>query len=265
VRLSPRLPVRRILDGLFVAALVALVAALAAMVAPRLLGYGTVAVMSGSMGREAPTGSLVLGRWREADEIAVGDVIVARRRGPGGVQLAPVLHRVVSVDAEESRIVVRTKGDANPHPDPEPYELPARVLVKAHVVPVLGFLAGFVKAPTGFFLLIAFPAIALAASTLYRIWAPPAAARADDEVAIEVEVEVEVEAEAEPDPAPVASDTYVFFAPGPRGYWLIEAVGPVPGVDAVVEDDSGRRYVVSLVARSPLPDDQRPCVYLLPT
>jgi hypothetical protein len=39
----------------------------------------------------------------------------------------------------------------------------------------------------------------------------------------------------------------------------------VPGVDAVIEDDSGRRYTVSMVARSPLPDDRRPCVYLLPT
>jgi signal peptidase I len=262
--------VRRVLDALVVAALVVIAAALLASVLPRLLGYGTLAVMSGSMGREAPTGSLVLGHEKARDEVARGDVIVARRRTAAGVEQAPVLHRVVSITREGERVVVRTKGDANPAADPEPYELPATVLTKAHAVPLLGYLVGFVKGPIGFLLVIAFPAIVLAASTLYRIWAPLAAPSPDETLRATPPTEtaalpVETDAAAEPEPAAAATGTYVFFAPGPRGYWLVEASGPVPGVGTAIGDDSGRRYVVSMVARSPLPDDQRPCVYLLPT
>ena len=224
------------------AALAALVAALAASVAPRLLGYGTVAVMSGSMGREAPTGSLVLGRWKAAEDVRSGDVIVARRAGT-----PPVLHRVVSVAEQGGTLVVRTKGDANASADPEPYELPPRVLAEDHVVPLLGYLVGFVKAPMGFFLLIALPAIALAASSVYRIWAPAEAEAA----------------EADP-PAPAAEPTvtHLLFVPGPHGYRLAERSGERPEVGATVAEE-GSTYVVSRLGRSPLPGDPRTCAFLL--
>jgi signal peptidase len=259
--------VKRALDAVVVAALVLIAAALLASVLPRLLGFGTLAVMSGSMGREAPTGSLVLGREKARDEVARGDVIVARRRSAAGLEQAPVLHRVVSLRREDGRVVVRMKGDANATVDPAPYELPPTVLAKEYAIPLLGYLVGFIKAPIGFLLVIALPAIALAASTLYRIWGQPVPrARQEDEVVLPAPAaEADAQIEAEPEAAPVAPGVYVYFAPGPRGYWLVEAVGPVPGVGAVIGDDSGRRYVVSMVARSPLPDDRRPCVYLLPT
>ena len=231
---------RRILDGVFVAALAALVLALAASVAPRALGLGTVAVMSGSMGRDAPTGSLVLGRWKAAGDVRSGDVIVARRAG-----LAPVLHRVISVGDRDGRPVVRTKGDANPSADAEPYELPQRVLAKEYVVPLLGYLVGFVKAPMGFLLLIALPAIALAGSSVYRVWAPPAGA---------------LETSAAEEPAPTM--THLLFVPGPLGYRLTEAHGEAPETGATVTEDAAT-YVVSKVARSPLPGDERACAYLL--
>jgi signal peptidase I len=235
------MPFRRILDGVFVAALAALVLALAASVAPRALGFGTVAVMSGSMGRDAPTGSLVLGRWKAGGDVRTGDVIVARRD-----RSAPVLHRVISVGDENGRLVVRTKGDANPNADPEPYALPSRVLAKEYVVPLLGYLVAFVKAPMGFMLLIALPAIALAASSVYRVWTPAAEA-------LETAVDVE--------PAP--SVMHLRFVPGPRGYRLAEAHGEAPATGATVADD-GVAYVVSKLACSPLPGDERACAYLLP-
>jgi signal peptidase I len=216
------------------------VLALAASVAPRALGFGTVAVMSGSMGRDAPTGSLVLGRWKGAGDVRTGDVIVARRDGS-----APVLHRVISVGDEDGQLVVRTKGDANPNADPEPYELPSRVLAKEHVVPLLGYLVGFIKAPMGFLLLIALPAIALAASSVYRVWAPP---------------EEAVEPATTEEPAPAV--THLLFVPGPRGYRLTEADGEVPETGATVTEH-GMAYVVSKLARSPLPGDGRACAYLL--
>jgi signal peptidase I len=199
--------------------------------------------MSGSMGRDAPTGSLVLGRWKAAGEVRTGDVIVARRAG-----LPPVLHRVISVRKDDGRLVVGTKGDANAAADPEPYELPPRVLAQAHVVPVLGYLLGFVKAPKGFFLLIALPALALAASSVYRIWTPAAP--------LEAGLAAAVEAPPEPE------TTHLLFVPGSLGYRLAEAAGHAPRPGATVTHDDAV-YVVSRLAASPLPADERACAYLL--
>jgi hypothetical protein len=50
----------------------------------------------------------------------------------------------------------------------------------------------------------------------------------------------------------------------PSGYELHEAEGDIPGVGSEVEQDD-RKLRVSKVASSPLPGDDRPCVYLQAT
>jgi hypothetical protein len=61
-----------------------------------------------------------------------------------------------------------------------------------------------------------------------------------------------------------AGGDYLLFLPAPSGYQLVERTGSVPGPDDVLELVEGERpYIVSRVIRSPLPDDTRPCVYLV--
>jgi hypothetical protein len=55
--------------------------------------------------------------------------------------------------------------------------------------------------------------------------------------------------------------TYLLFVWKPSGYELREGHGEVPSVGSDVEQDDGRQRVTK-VAPSPLPNDDRPCVYL---
>ena len=55
---------------------------------------------------------------------------------------------------------------------------------------------------------------------------------------------------------------YLLFVPSPQGYRIEERNGRVPERDERVEID-GVAFLVSRVGASPLPQDPRPCAYLL--
>jgi hypothetical protein len=63
-----------------------------------------------------------------------------------------------------------------------------------------------------------------------------------------------------PDVAPL------LFVPSPTGYELVDADGAVPAIGEPVElpGRGDRRYVAVKVARSPLPGDDRACVFVEP-
>jgi hypothetical protein len=65
----------------------------------------------------------------------------------------------------------------------------------------------------------------------------------------------------------VPDGKYLLFISKPSGYELVEREGEPPAVGSEVELDegSGPRFVVSKIAPSPLPQDDRPCAYLQPT
>jgi uncharacterized Zn finger protein len=54
--------------------------------------------------------------------------------------------------------------------------------------------------------------------------------------------------------------TYLLFAWAPSGYELREQEGDPPKVGDSIEVD-GRRVWITKLGVSPLPSDQRPCVY----
>jgi hypothetical protein len=54
---------------------------------------------------------------------------------------------------------------------------------------------------------------------------------------------------------------YLLFLWKPSGYELREADGEIPAVGSEVEADDQKQRVTK-VAPSPLPNDNRPCVYL---
>jgi signal peptidase I len=156
---------RRLADATIVLALATVVTALGSALAPRLLGYEALAITSGSMGGAAPVGSLALIRDRLASEVRVGDVIALERPG------SPiVVHRVLALENVEGTPSARTKGDANPSPDPEPYPLTGEVPVMARAIPFVGYLVALLQVPLGWLLLIALPATAVAAATLRDLW-----------------------------------------------------------------------------------------------
>jgi signal peptidase len=161
---------RRLLYGAFVVALVALAAALATAVAPRLFGYGTLVISGGSMGDAAPVGSLVIARWMPAEEVEPGDVILIREEREDG-PARPVLHRVVSLDEGGGQLLVQTKGDANQAADPNLYVLPDRVATPALTLPYLGYVAGSAMTSLGWVFLVALPAAILGLLALRSIWA----------------------------------------------------------------------------------------------
>jgi hypothetical protein len=57
--------------------------------------------------------------------------------------------------------------------------------------------------------------------------------------------------------------SHVVFVWTPNGYEFHERDGDVPPVGAEVDEDSSR-FVVTKVASSPLPGDERRCAYLQP-
>lgn len=130
-------------------------------------GYRAVIVSGGSMGDSIPSGSLVATRWRDADEIVAGDVILMRE---DTAARQPKIHRVIDVHLEGGVYVVQTQGDGNQTPDPEPYALPDRVLVSVGHVPYLGALAAGIASPLGWLLLVALPLTVVAALSVRAIW-----------------------------------------------------------------------------------------------
>ncbi len=59
------------------------------------------------------------------------------------------------------------------------------------------------------------------------------------------------------------ANAYLLFVSKPSGYELAEREGEPPAAGTELEDGEGR-FLVSKVAPSPLPGDERPCAYLQP-
>lgn len=56
---------------------------------------------------------------------------------------------------------------------------------------------------------------------------------------------------------------YLLFVSKTSGYELAEREGEPPATGSELDDGDGR-FLVSKVAASPLPGDERPCAYLQP-
>lgn len=61
----------------------------------------------------------------------------------------------------------------------------------------------------------------------------------------------------------MAEGKYLLFVSRPTGYELTEREGEPPAPGSEIElDDGGGRFLVSKLAGSPLPQDDRVCAYL---
>jgi hypothetical protein len=61
----------------------------------------------------------------------------------------------------------------------------------------------------------------------------------------------------------VAEGKHLLFVSKPSGYELVERDGDPPEGSEVELGENGLRFTVTKVGPSPLPQDDRPCAYLL--
>jgi signal peptidase len=104
------------------------------------LNLRATVVISGSMEPDIPVGAITFHRPTPVGEIAVGDVVTVPRPDDGTL----VTHRVVATEPFGAGVKLTLKGDANPEPDPVPYDVTTAGKVVA-TVPVAGHLVLFVK------------------------------------------------------------------------------------------------------------------------
>lgn len=126
----------RILIAIGTVLMVFIVAACLGLAIPRIAGYETYVVVSGSMEPSIPVGSIVYSEPVDPELLRSGDVIVFTDSIRSE---APITHRVVSNNPFTGTII--TKGDANAARDVNPVTYDNVIgKVKAHV-PRIGFTA----------------------------------------------------------------------------------------------------------------------------
>jgi signal peptidase I len=136
---------------------------------PSLFGYKSFTVMSGSMEPAIGTGSVVVERPITPREARVGDVVTFKDpEGTGKL----ITHRVTRVRVSGATASFVTKGDANNKV--ERWNVPADGSIGrvAYDVPKVGYAMVYAGGRHGRLLLIALPALLLAAFEIARIWRP---------------------------------------------------------------------------------------------
>jgi signal peptidase len=148
-------------------AVLAVAAIVAVMLGPIAAGYERYVITSGSMTGTYDTGSIVYAKAVPTAGLKVGDVITyAPPAGASPTEL--VTHRIAAITrGPQGQRVFRTKGDANPAPDPWRFELPAERQARvAFAVPYAGYVFLALAQRNLRMLLIGGPAVLVALSVL---------------------------------------------------------------------------------------------------
>lgn len=153
---------------LFVAALVAL---LAMSVGPRVFGYRTATMLTGSMSPGINPGDIVVDTQEPVSQVAVGQIITYHI--PIEDQRVES-HRVVWVGHDSAgHVLIRTKGDANPVADPWTAQLGNGPVWRVRaVVPVAGKVIRALRTPVVHTSLVLVLPGLLLVGLLVAIWAP---------------------------------------------------------------------------------------------
>ncbi len=161
-------------------------------------GYRPIVILTGSMGRAAPPGSLIVAAPADGNAVAVGDILVMRRPDS-----ATVTHRVIEVEGAGATRYAITQGDANEVADAAPYPLAGDQLVARWTLPRVGQWALTAFQPGPVLGLVGLATLVLAAGALRRIWsapeAPPDAASPLDEPPADPDRQTGPDGETEPD------------------------------------------------------------------
>ncbi|MCI2975772.1 MAG: signal peptidase I [Ferrimicrobium sp.] len=104
-------------------------------------------VLSGSMSPGMPTGSIAFAQREPISDLKLHDVAVFH---PPNSTRVIYLHRVISLKRVHGEVVVRTKGDANPVPDPWTLHITSStVYIVRYSVSHAGYVVLWVHSKTG--------------------------------------------------------------------------------------------------------------------
>jgi signal peptidase len=157
-----------------VVALLAVLGIVSIVAVPRMFGWSTLVVLSGSMTPAMPVGGLAFVAPVQPQDVKAGDVVTYYRPDKPGTLVS---HRVVVVSDQLGEPTVWTKGDANEAPDH--WAVPASAVVGEvrFTVPYLGRLSRHMQTREGFLTVLAVPAALLIISesfnivqNLWRLW-----------------------------------------------------------------------------------------------
>ena len=142
-------------------ALVVMMAVFAAiLVGLRLTGFRSFTVMSGSMAKSYPVGSLIYVSPVNYQDLQIGDVISYVANDEGTV----VTHRIVDIEIdEEGTYRFRTKGDENNTADSKLVHYKNILGTPVITIPYIGYIAYNIQQPPGIY-------ITLVAGTLLLAW-----------------------------------------------------------------------------------------------
>lgn len=154
--------VRRVVDlGLVALIGIVLVTVVLAKGAP-LVGRQSIVVGGGSMEPTIPLGSAIVVRPVDGATLAVGDVVSMQV----GAEHATYTHRIVDlVDRTDGRWI-RTKGDANPDPDPSLVPVSAVIGKVELTIPFAGYIVALLSLPVGVVFVLGLGATLLAVAWL---------------------------------------------------------------------------------------------------
>ena len=114
---------------------------------PKLFGFDTYAVLSGSMEPAYPVGSLIYVKETETSELKVGQAITYKL-----TENMIVTHRVVEIIPDPKHydsLQFRTKGDANKEADSVLVNGNDVIGIPVFVIPYLGYLAFYIQHSLG--------------------------------------------------------------------------------------------------------------------
>ena len=150
------------------AVVLAALGVVALAIGPRFLPYRAYTIETGSMRPTLPVGAEVVLTKTSAATLEVGDIITFRAPSSGEL----VTHRIVRVERAAGRRVFVTKGDANGLPDAWRVPATGEGWRYAYRLRYLGYGIEALKLPLVRFGLLAFAALAIAASILRWVWRP---------------------------------------------------------------------------------------------
>ena len=134
---------KRVCNILLVIVMVIMALIAGVLIVPRLMGYESLAVLSGSMSPDIPVGAIVFIEDEEPEDLQVGDIITYLLDGAS----TRVTHRITQIDSDAKQVI--TKGDANDEEDAAPVPYDNIVGKMAFSMPLIGYISIYVKTPLG--------------------------------------------------------------------------------------------------------------------
>lgn len=137
--------ITKICNALTILILICILAIVGILLIPRLAGYETFAVLSGSMEPYYHVGSVVfVDKSAAPEEVEIGDPITFTK-----TDSLVATHRVIEIDNEKREF--KTKGDANETEDASPVSFDQMVGKAGVSIPLLGFISIYMKTKKGMF------------------------------------------------------------------------------------------------------------------